>query len=177
MGMKQLPVSSLKFAVSSIMLSMLISCLPCCAESFNAQVVSVTDGDTINVMHNGSRERVILFAVDCPELGQNYGQEARKFTDDCCYKKMVTIEDRGQDDKGRTIGVVLLPDGRNLNQELLKSGLAWWSDKYAPKATDLQKMHQQAKTAHLGLWSEASPVPPWIWRNGQRSVQATIKKN
>lgn len=38
---------------------------------------------------------------------------------------------------GRTIGIVILPDGRILNEELLKAGLAWHykhydkSEKYA----------------------------------------------
>ena len=75
MGSKKLPVSFLKFAVSSVMLPILINCLPCCAESFNAQVVSVTDGDTVNVMHNGARERVILYGVDCPELARIMGRK------------------------------------------------------------------------------------------------------
>src|SRR5262249_38262278 len=103
------------------------------AETFTAKVVSVPDGDTLNVEHNGAREKVILYGVDCPEIGQAYGEEAKKFTDERCWKKVLTFDDHGRDDKGRTIAVVYLPDGSSLNQTLVEQGLAWWSDKYAPK--------------------------------------------
>lgn len=32
---------------------------------------------------------------------------------------------------GRRLAEVLLPDGRSLNQELIKAGLAWWFRKYS----------------------------------------------
>lgn len=144
------------------------------AESFTAKVVSVVDGDTINVMHNGTKERVILYGVDSPELGQAFGAEARKFTDDQTYGKIVTVETRGTDPKGRTIAVVLTPNGSNLNQELVQEGLAWWSDKFAPKDAKLKALHVAAKSAQRGLWSAPNPIPPWIFRNGEKAVQATI---
>jgi endonuclease YncB( thermonuclease family) len=147
------------------------------AESFTAKVLSVPDGDSLNVEHNGSKEKVILYGVDCPELGQAYGEEARKYTDERCWNKVLTFDDRGRDDKGRTIAVVYLTDGSNLNQALVEAGLAWWSDKYAPKETKLKELHAAAKAARKGLWADANPIPPWIFRNGERSVHATIKTN
>lgn len=142
---------------------------------FTAHCLSVVDGDTINVLHDGVKEKVIFYGIDCPELGQAFGDEARRFTDDRCYKKDVTLEDHGRDSKGRTIAVVYLTDGTNLNQELVKCGLAWWSDKYAPDDVRLKQLHASAKEARLGLWTDSDPIPPWIWRNGSKSVQATIK--
>jgi micrococcal nuclease len=144
------------------------------ADIFSAQVVSVVDGDTINVLRDGARQKVILYGVDCPELTQDFGQEAKKFTDDACYKKTVNIEEHGQDQRGRIIGVVLLPDGTSLNRELVRQGLAWWSDKYAPTDATLKQLHEAAKTAHTGLWAGANPIPPWIFRNGDKGVQATV---
>src|SRR5437762_10577313 len=79
--------------------------LPSLAETYTATVVSVPDGDSINVMHGTAKERVILYGVDCPEIGQEFGQEARDFTDQRCYKKQVGIEVHGVDSKGRVIGV------------------------------------------------------------------------
>ena len=35
---------------------------------------------------------------------------------------------------GRLVGEVLLPNGRNLGQELVRAGLAWWYRQYAPLA-------------------------------------------
>lgn len=147
------------------------------AASFSAKVVSVVDGDTINVFHDGKKERVIFDGVDCPELAQDFGEQARKFTDDACYHRVVTVEDNGRDSRGRTIGVVYLSDGTNFNEELVRQGLAWWSDKYAPNNASLKRLHNEAKTAHRGLWAAENPIPPWIFRNGERKVQAAVIKS
>jgi endonuclease YncB( thermonuclease family) len=42
------------------------------------------------------------------------------------FGQVVTVESRGTDRYGRTIGVVALPGGRTLNHEMVRSGLAWW---------------------------------------------------
>jgi endonuclease YncB( thermonuclease family) len=144
-------------------------------ETYSAQCVSVVDGDTINVMHNGAKQKVILYGVDCPEIGQAFGEQAKQYTDQACFRKTVTIEEHGQDKNGRSIAVVSLQDGSNLNQALVQQGLAWWSDKYAPNDATLKNLFETAKAAHTGLWADAKPIPPWIFRNGQRDVQAVIK--
>jgi endonuclease YncB( thermonuclease family) len=47
------------------------------------------------------------------------------------FGKEVTVVVRDTDRYGRTVAVVILPDGRNLNHELVKRGYAWWYRKYA----------------------------------------------
>ena len=41
---------------------------------FTGPVVSVLDGDTIEVLHNTSPERIRLSGIDCPEKGQVFGE-------------------------------------------------------------------------------------------------------
>jgi hypothetical protein len=43
------------------------------AADFSARVISVFDGDTIEVLHNTHPERIRLSGTDCPEKGQPYG--------------------------------------------------------------------------------------------------------
>ncbi len=74
------------------------------------------------------------------------------------------MRDLGQDRYGRTIGEVMLPDGRVLNHELVKAGFAWWYRKYAPDDDALEQLEQEARDAKLGLWVDPHPVPPWEWR-------------
>jgi micrococcal nuclease len=150
------------------------------AESFKARVVSVVDGDTINVVSvmggaNSPREKVILYGIDCPEPTQEFGPEAKQFTDQACFRKEVTVDVKSKDSHGRLVATVILADGSNLNEALLANGLAWWSDKFAPNEFLLKQMHNTAKAAHKGLWSAPNPVPPWIFRNGDKNVQAEIK--
>jgi endonuclease YncB( thermonuclease family) len=146
------------------------------AEQITAKVVSVVDGDTINVSVNGGpKEKVILYGIDCPERTQEFGDAARQFTDQACFRKDVSVEVKGKDPSGRIIANVFLADGSSLNQALVSQGLAWWSDKYAPNDLMLKQLHAGAKAAHKGLWASPNPVPPWIFRNGDKSVQATIR--
>jgi micrococcal nuclease len=93
---------------------------------FSGKVVSVMDGDTIAVMHNGQAERIRLFGIDAPEKGQAFGQRSKQFASGAAFGKTVTIVEHGMDKYGRTLGDVILPDGSNLNQELVRVGLAWW---------------------------------------------------
>ncbi len=145
------------------------------ADEYKAKVVSVSDGDSLTVLHDNVREKVILFGVDCPELSQDFGPQAKQYTDQACYGKVVTINQRGTDRRGRVIAVVYLASGSNLNEELVQQGLAWWSDKYAPNDKTLKAFQDKAKSQKLGLWVAPNPTPPWIFRNGEKAVQGVIK--
>src|SRR4051794_4335117 len=48
-----------------------------CAANFSCPVVSVLDGETIEVLHNQRPERIRLSGIDCPEKGQAYGTRAK----------------------------------------------------------------------------------------------------
>ena len=48
------------------------------AADFSGPVVSVLDGDTIEVLHNTYPERVRLSGIDCPEKGQAFGNRAKQ---------------------------------------------------------------------------------------------------
>ena len=45
---------------------------------FSGPVVSVLDGDTLEVLHNQHPERIRLNGIDCPEKGQAYGTRAKQ---------------------------------------------------------------------------------------------------
>ena len=82
---------------------------------------------------------------------------------------MVTIQAFDQDKYGRTIGDVILEDGRNLSQELVKAGYGWWFFKYSDDE-QLGIQEVQAKIAKMGLWKAKNPVPPWIFRKVKDSL-------
>jgi endonuclease YncB( thermonuclease family) len=48
------------------------------ALDFTGPVVSVRDGDTLEVVHNNRAERIRLSGIDCPEKVQAYGQRAKQ---------------------------------------------------------------------------------------------------
>ena len=59
---------------------------------------------------------------------------------------------------------MLLSDGMNLNQELVKQGWFWWYRKYAPGNTVLEGLEKEAREAKKGLWVAPVQVPQWKWR-------------
>ena len=134
------------------------------ATTITAKVVRVLDGDTIEVLHNQHPERIRLSGIDCPEKGQAFGKKAKQAASELAFGKEVTVQTYGHDKYTRTIGDVILPDGMNLNQELVKQGWCWWYRKYAPGDTVLEGLETEAMEARKGLWVDPQPVPPWEWR-------------
>jgi len=134
------------------------------AADFSGPVVSVLDGDTIEVLHNQHPERIRLHGIDCPEKGQAYGTKAKQATSALVFGKEVTLQTYGTDKYKRTLADVFLPDGTNVNHELVKEGWCWWYRKYAPDNVELERLEQEAKDDKKGLWADPEPVPPWEWR-------------
>lgn len=100
-------------------------------------VVSVLDGDTIEVLHNNHAEHIRLNGIYCPEKGQAYGKRAKHATSELVFGKEVTLQTHGKDKYGRTLADVLLPGGTNANRTRVKDDWCWWYRKYAPGDTAL----------------------------------------
>ena len=145
------------------------------AESITGTVVKVKYGDQLMVA-SGSNEEVDvrLYGVICPAFKQPYGDKARDFTRALATNKVVVVDVRKRDSKGRPIGeVVLQADKQSINAELVKAGLAWHYKKYAPEDTRLAGLEAAARAVHAGLWADAHPVPPWeYWDNRNRGPNA-----
>lgn len=134
------------------------------AATYTGQVVSVLDGDTIEVLHNQHPERIRLHGIDCPEKRQAYGGKAKQAASSLLFGKEVTLQTHGKDKYGRTLADLILPNGMNVNQELVKQGWCWWYQKYAPGDTVLEQLEKDAREGGKGLWVDPQPVSPWEWR-------------
>ncbi len=138
------------------------------AADYTGRVVSVLDGDTIEVLNGHHAERIRLSGIDCPEKGQAFGNNAKHATSDLAYGKEVTLQTHGKDKYKRTLADVLLPDGTNINQMLVKDGWCWWYRRYAPGDMVLEGLENEAREARKGLWADPQPMPPWEWRKRPR---------
>jgi micrococcal nuclease len=128
------------------------------------KVVSVADGDTLTILTgNNSRIKVRLHGIDCPERHQDFGTQAKLFTSDLSFGQIVEVRIVNKDRYGRTVGKVILPDGRMLNEELLRVGLAWHYKQF-DKSAEFARLEQQARQNKTGLWSMKDPVAPWNFR-------------
>lgn len=140
--------------------------------TFHAEALSVTDGDTVWVRVWPNRVLEVRFkGVDCPESGQVGGPEARRFTADRVLGRDLEIRSHGLDRYGRTLGRVFV-DGVDLNLALVQAGQAWHSKRYSSEAA-LASAETQARVQRIGLWRQASPMPPWEFRRLARHPRAT----
>lgn len=105
------------------------------AEEFSGRVGGVLDRDTIEVLHLGKAERIRLNGIDCQQIEQAFGHNAKQFTAGLTLGKVVTVRAVGFDQYGHPLGEIFLPDGRNLNRKLVKAGLAWWYRRYSSDQT------------------------------------------
>ena len=78
---------------------------------FTGPVVSILDGDTIEVLHNTYPERIRLSGIDCPEKTHAYGKRAKQAASELLFGKEVALQTCAKDKQGRTITDVLFPDG------------------------------------------------------------------
>ena len=150
------------------MLTVLLLLLAAPTETFTGKVVGVTDGDTIVILSERKQITVRLEGIDCPESAQAFGSKAKKATSDLAFGEEVTVKGTGKDRYDRTLAHVILPDGSELNRELVRQGFAWWFRKYSTDES-LGKLEEEARTNRRGLWADAKPVAPWDWRATQRA--------
>lgn len=166
--------SELQSAAHPLPPALLVLCLSLCllplagcaifALTYTGQIVDVRDGDRLTLHHDGRQELLRLFGVDCPELDQRFGREAKEFAERLALNKPVKVEAWGLDAQdGRMIALVTLPDGRSLSNEMVREGLAWWDPRY-PDEPELEKLQAEARSARGGLWADPNPVPPWEFR-------------
>jgi micrococcal nuclease len=130
-----------------------------------AVVVTIVDGDTLDVDIDGQRERIRLIGVDTPEVvapGRPvmcYGREASERATALLLGQTVFLEeDRSQDSRdrfGRLLRYVWLPDGRMANLEMIADGFAYeytFRDAYAYQAI-FRAAEATARSTERGLWS------------------------
>lgn len=145
------------------------------SEQWTGLVVGIQDGDTLTVLRGKVQVKVRLDGIDCPERAQPYGTRAQQKTANLVFAHTVTVKTRAKDRYGRTLAVILLPNGRSLNQELLRVGLAWWYRQYAPRDRALAQLEETARDNGRGLWGDPDPIPPWLWRKQKKAIGRAVQ--
>ena len=133
-------------------------------EIANYEVIKVVDGDTVSINIDGGKETLRLIGIDTPETVhptkpvECFGIEASNKAKELLEDKIISIEhdsSQGKIDKyGRTLAYVILPDGRNFNEIMIKEGYAYeytYNEKYKYQ-DDFKSAEKYARENKLGLW-------------------------
>jgi micrococcal nuclease len=134
------------------------------ASDITGKVVGIADGDTFTLLlKDNSTVRIRLHGIDTPEKGQPFGNNAKQYTSNLIFNKQVKVMQTDTDRYGRIVGIVTNPENINVNEALLKVGMAWHYKKYDnnPNWANFEK---EARASKIGLWQDANPIPPWDWR-------------
>lgn len=138
---------------------------------FTGKVISVIDGNTLEVLSSDNQTQTILLAgIDSPELNQEYGDKAMKMLEKLSLDKKVMVRFTGKDRKGQNLGEVLIEGKLDIRIELLKEGLAWTAERNP--LPELEEYRVKAQQKGKGLWKQEEPTPPWIYRRQQTMMQA-----
>ena len=156
-------MKSKMIAMMMLMMSSAIA-LP---QEWSAKVVNVIDGNTLEILTaDNETYKVLLKEIDCPEIQQSFGEEAKKLTEKILLKKKVTVVVNGKDRWGTRLVSITMSNGKDINEELLKKGYAWHNARLSSNST-LKSLEANAKENKIGLWEIENPTPPWIFRRQQ----------
>jgi endonuclease YncB( thermonuclease family) len=110
-----------------------------------------------------SEIKIRLYGIDAPEKAQAFGTQSKKALSDLAFGKDLKVYSKGTDRYGRLLAWLFV-GSTPINSEMVKTGLAWWYQKYSPKEKKLADLETEARKNRRGLWRDAAPVAPWNFR-------------
>lgn len=143
------------------------------AQTLTGRVVRIADGDTVTVLDaENAQHRIRLQGIDAPESRQAFGTQSKKNLSTLIFDREVTVEFDKTDQYGRIVGRILL-DGKDINLEQVKAGMAWHYKEYqreqSPEDRELYaRAEDEARGARRGLWADADPIEPSAFRKEQK---------
>jgi len=152
-------------------------------------ITRVYDGDTVRAESGQIVIYIMLVGIDAPEVadevhkrGQPFGKQAMDFLTGEILNRSVEVEGYGVAPfpHDNIIGVIRL-DGRNINLEMVKKGLAEVQRDNLPKGLDIAPYldaERNAKAGKVGMWVLGDQyMSPKEWRLKYMSHVAGTKGN
>jgi endonuclease YncB( thermonuclease family) len=139
--------------------------------TYSGIVVRIADGDTFTILTQDKQQvKVRMHGIDAPEKAQDFGQVSRQRLSDLIFNKQVYIDQKDKDRYGRIVGTVYDVKMMCINEEMLRSGMAWHYTQY-DKSAKWQALQEEARKNKTGLWAGPQPVAPWDWRKEKQAKQ------
>lgn len=136
------------------------------AQTLEGRIVGVSDGDTVKLLDAAHQlYKIRLNKIDAPEKSQAYGQKSKASLSELVFDRDVRVEVTDLDRYGRTVGILFIGE-QEINLEQVRRGMAWVYRKYTSDPRYIEA-EQAARTQAKGLWADAQPTPPWVFRHPQ----------
>jgi endonuclease YncB( thermonuclease family) len=139
-----------------------------------ASVVSVGDGDSIQVRQAGQLLRVRLACIDAPEQGQRpHGQQAhRELRQQLPSGSTVVLAVKATDSYGRTVAEVYHQHS-NINLAMVEAGEAFAYPRHLHQCNGqaYRDAEQRARQRGDGIWQQPQGIQrPWQFRASSRGA-------
>jgi endonuclease YncB( thermonuclease family) len=137
------------------------------------RVIAIADGDTITILDSANTQhRIRLQGIDAPESHQAFGEQSRLSLSEMIFGKDVRVSYQKIDQYGRLVGKIIL-DGKDINLEQVKAGMAWhykfYEDEQTPEDRELYaRAEAEARAARRGLWQDPNPTEPYQFRKEEK---------
>ena len=158
---------------------LLAAIAPVAADTLRGVVFVVIDGDTVLFKpdHDSPAShaflKIRLADIDAPEKDQAYGDVATRTLTALLLNQPVEVNTVATDVYGRTIAHIQLGT-LPVNTELVRRGVAWASGQR--RNTALKEAQREARLARRGLWQDAAPTPPWVWRRAHAASDSVLNR-
>ena len=121
-------------------------------------VLGVTDGDTLDVLSEGTTSTIRLLGVNAPELSECWGEESKTFlTNLTANKNVLLVEGEVDVDPfGRLLRYLYLEDEAHpvfINAELVRSGHAIGLQDGTDIASNMKSLEARAFQSGYGMWA------------------------
>lgn len=140
---------------------------------YTFRVIKVFDGDTIRVSGLDLVFTVRLAGIDAPEIGyggrpsQPFSRKSQKHLDKLVAGKLITLKSHGIGGYNRQLAEIFL-EGRNINLEMIRAGLAEVYRGRLPKGLDgeaYRMAESRSKAQEKGMWRQGGQYEsPRKWR-------------
>ncbi len=166
-----LPFPGRRAGLLALLLAGVVLLTPACAavsQPPGARVVSVGDGDSIQVRQEGELLRVRLACIDAPEQAQRpHGQQAhRELRQQLPIGSTVVLAVKATDRYGRTVAEVYRQNS-NINLAMVEAGQAFAYRRHLHqcKSQDYLDAEQRARQRGGGIWEQPDGIMrPWNFR-------------
>lgn len=137
-------------------------------QRIKAKISKVIDGDTMEITSKDDKTFIVrLWNIDCPEIDQDFGVEAKKFIEDRVLNLDIDFELISVGKHNRNVGKIFVTKNNNkkidISTVLLASGFAHSTtqninDPYF-------RFEARAKGDKIGLWSNSNYISPQEFRD------------
>ena len=175
-------IKNYKFWILNLVVLVTFSSFTSFADTYQAVILKISDGDTVWVKVHGKRVKLRLLGIDTPEeypsrkmdkdiemchttfkQMRKLGLLATKHAKTMLYKgERVTVVTKGKGYYGRTLAFIILPDGTNYNEKEVVDGYACVYKWHGHKSRELsegefkklERLMEEAERKGKGLWGE-----------------------